>query len=242
LRSAGTCASGCPTATSRNSLTERGIEVDHVTIYRWVQRFTPLLADAARPCLHSVGDRWQVDETYLRVAGRWQYVYRAVDQFGQVIDVLASARRMQRRPAGSLSRRQRNSAPAHLHWRFRTCLASLLLPAALLGRHRLIIRRIPELFGRPELHARSAALIEHAGIADRQLAARRRRPQRRSGWHPPGSTPGIRGLLLLSPKEYILGRLRLPRLRGWLGASVPAAEGGLACASGVHMLPSWWRR
>ena len=44
-------------------LAERGIEVDHVTIYRWVQRFTPLLADAARPGRHSVGDRWQVDET-----------------------------------------------------------------------------------------------------------------------------------------------------------------------------------
>jgi hypothetical protein len=44
-------------------LAERGIEVDHVTIYRWVQRFTPLLIDAARPCRHSVGDRWFVDET-----------------------------------------------------------------------------------------------------------------------------------------------------------------------------------
>src|SRR6266487_5119560 len=44
-------------------LAERGIEVDHVTIYRWVQRFTPLLAEAARPCRHAVGDRWFVDET-----------------------------------------------------------------------------------------------------------------------------------------------------------------------------------
>ncbi len=42
-------------------LAERGIEVDHVTIYRWVQRFTVLLADAARPCRHAVGDRWQAD-------------------------------------------------------------------------------------------------------------------------------------------------------------------------------------
>jgi IS6 family transposase len=74
-------------------LGERGIEVDHVTIYRWVQRFTPLLAEAARPCRHAVGDRWQVDETYVKVAGRWRYVYRAVDQFGQVIDVFVSARR-----------------------------------------------------------------------------------------------------------------------------------------------------
>jgi transposase-like protein len=58
-----------------------------------VLRFTPLLADAARPCRHTVGDRWQVDETYVKVAGRWRYVYRAIDQFGQVIDVFVSARR-----------------------------------------------------------------------------------------------------------------------------------------------------
>ena len=42
-------------------LAERGIEVDHVTIYRWVQRFTPLLIDAARPCRHATGDRWPVE-------------------------------------------------------------------------------------------------------------------------------------------------------------------------------------
>jgi len=74
-------------------LSERGIEVDHVTVYRWVQRFTPLLAEAARPCRHAVGDRWQVDETYVKVAGQWRYVYRAIDQFGQVIDVFVSSRR-----------------------------------------------------------------------------------------------------------------------------------------------------
>ena len=74
-------------------LAERGVDVDHVTIYRWVQRFTPLLADAARPCRHLVGDRWQMDETYVKVAGRWRYVYRAIDQFGQVIDVFVSPRR-----------------------------------------------------------------------------------------------------------------------------------------------------
>jgi IS6 family transposase len=55
-------------------LAERGVEVDHVTIYRWVVRFTPLLAGAARPCRHAVGDRWQVDETYVKVAGQWRYV------------------------------------------------------------------------------------------------------------------------------------------------------------------------
>ncbi|GAA1577449.1 IS6 family transposase [Dactylosporangium maewongense] len=74
-------------------LLERGAEVDHVTIFRWVQRFTPLLADAARFCRHAPGDRWFVDETYIKVNGVWRYVYRAVDQDGQVIDVLVSARR-----------------------------------------------------------------------------------------------------------------------------------------------------
>jgi transposase, IS6 family len=74
-------------------LAERGIEVDHVSVYRWVQRFTPLLIDAARPCRHATGDRWFVDETYIKVAGRWVYLYRAIDQYGQVIDVLVSEKR-----------------------------------------------------------------------------------------------------------------------------------------------------
>ncbi len=53
-------------------LTERGIQVDHVTIYRWVLRFTLLLAEAAQPCRHRVGDRWWVDETYVKAAGQWR--------------------------------------------------------------------------------------------------------------------------------------------------------------------------
>ena len=61
-------------------LAERGVEVDHATVYWWVQRFTPLLAEAARPCRHVVGDRWR-------------YVYRAIDQFSQVIDVFVSPHR-----------------------------------------------------------------------------------------------------------------------------------------------------
>jgi IS6 family transposase len=74
-------------------LAERGIDVDHVTIYRWVQTFTPEFIDAARPNRHAAGDRWFVDETYVKVSGRWTYLYRAVDQHGQVIDVLVSTRR-----------------------------------------------------------------------------------------------------------------------------------------------------
>jgi transposase-like protein len=74
-------------------LAERGIEVDHVTVYRWVQTFTPEFIAAARPARHATGDRWFLDETYVKVAGRWTYLYRAVDQYGQVIDVLVSLRR-----------------------------------------------------------------------------------------------------------------------------------------------------
>ena len=74
-------------------LAERGITVDHVTVYRWVQTFTSEFLDAARPARHSTGDRWFVDETYVKVAGRWTYLYRAVDQYGQVIDVRVSSRR-----------------------------------------------------------------------------------------------------------------------------------------------------
>jgi len=60
-------------------LAERGIEVDHVSIYRWVQRFAPEFADAARARQHIVGDRWRVDETYVKVGGSWRYLFRAID-------------------------------------------------------------------------------------------------------------------------------------------------------------------
>jgi transposase, IS6 family len=74
-------------------LAERGIEVDHVTLFRWVQRFTPVLADPAGPCRHAVSSRWVVDETYVKVSGSWHYVFRAVDEQGQVIDVFVSKKR-----------------------------------------------------------------------------------------------------------------------------------------------------
>jgi transposase-like protein len=84
---------GLLTGTSRELMAERGVTVDHVTIYRWVQRFIPEFMEAARPCRHAPGDRWFADETYVKVAGRWAYLYRAVDQHGRVIDVLLSVRR-----------------------------------------------------------------------------------------------------------------------------------------------------
>jgi transposase-like protein len=102
-------------------LAERGISVDHVTVYRWVQRFTPLLIDAALPCRHAPEDRWFVDETYIKVAGRWVYLYRAIDQYGQVIDVRASNDSIENdhgrlkawlRPMRGLKRRHSSSKPS----------------------------------------------------------------------------------------------------------------------------------
>jgi transposase-like protein len=51
-------------------LAERGVTLDHMTVYRWVQRFTPEFTGAAWPCRHAPGDRWLVDETYVKVSGR----------------------------------------------------------------------------------------------------------------------------------------------------------------------------
>jgi hypothetical protein len=64
-------------------LAEPGVTVDHVTVYRWVQRFTPEFIEAARLCRHAPGDRWFADETYVKVSGQWTYLYRAIDQHGQ---------------------------------------------------------------------------------------------------------------------------------------------------------------
>jgi transposase, IS6 family len=74
-------------------LVERGITVDHVTVYRWVQRFSPLLVAAARPYRYTPGDRWFVDERMSRLSGGWVYLYRAINQLRQVIDVMVSDRR-----------------------------------------------------------------------------------------------------------------------------------------------------
>jgi len=94
-------------------LAERGVEVDHTTVFRWVARFTPLFVEAARPCRHNPGDRWFVDETYVKVLVRWRYLYRAVDQFGQVIDMLVSPNRdrTQRRPAAPAGQGTRRRPP-----------------------------------------------------------------------------------------------------------------------------------
>src|SRR5512143_2652766 len=75
-------------------MAERGVEVDHVTIYRWVQKFTPPLEAAFRKGKkRPVGNSWQMDETYIKIKGQWRYLYRAVDRDGQTIGFLLTAHR-----------------------------------------------------------------------------------------------------------------------------------------------------
>ncbi len=74
-------------------LAERGVHVDPSTIFDWVQQFTPLYQEAARPHRRRVGHQWSIDETYVRIAGRWWYAFRAIDEDGQVIDVYVSPTR-----------------------------------------------------------------------------------------------------------------------------------------------------
>ena len=85
-------------------LAERGIIVDHVTIYRWVQRFTPELIDAARPSRHLAGDRWFVDETYLKVAGAGCICIGRSTSTGRSSTFWPHRSGIWRRPAGSSSR------------------------------------------------------------------------------------------------------------------------------------------
>jgi len=72
---------------------ERGLHADHVTVWRWVQRYAPELERRLRSRLRRTNDSWRVDETYIRVKGKWVYLYRAVDSSGATIDFLLSANR-----------------------------------------------------------------------------------------------------------------------------------------------------
>ena len=73
-------------------LAERGVHADHVTVWRWVQRYAPEMERRLRSKLKPTNDSWRVDETYIRVKGKWRYLYRAVDSSGATLDFLLSAR------------------------------------------------------------------------------------------------------------------------------------------------------
>jgi transposase-like protein len=72
---------------------ERGLTVDHTTVYRWVQAYAPELDKRCRPHLLKTNDSWRVDETYIEVQGEWKYLYRAVDSEGNTLGFMLSAKR-----------------------------------------------------------------------------------------------------------------------------------------------------
>jgi transposase-like protein len=72
---------------------ERGLTVDHTTVYRWVQAYAPELDKRCRPYLRTTLESWRVDETYIEVKGEWKYLYRAVDSQGNTLDFMLSAKR-----------------------------------------------------------------------------------------------------------------------------------------------------
>ena len=72
---------------------ERGVAVDHVTLYRWVQRYAPEIEKRVRWYQGYRSSSWRVDETYVRVGGKWKYLFRAVDKRGRLIDFMLSDRR-----------------------------------------------------------------------------------------------------------------------------------------------------
>ena len=74
-------------------MAERGVTVVHTTVMRWVQRYVPVFEKQWKKYARPVGSSWRVDETYIRVRGRWTYLYRAVDKQGQTVDFLLSEKR-----------------------------------------------------------------------------------------------------------------------------------------------------
>jgi hypothetical protein len=77
----------------KEMMIERGINVDHTTIMRWVHQYSPEIEKKVRRYLRPTNDFWRMDETYIRVKGEWKYLYRAVDSNGNTIDFMLSAKR-----------------------------------------------------------------------------------------------------------------------------------------------------
>ena len=74
-------------------MAERGVEVDHSSVHRWVIKLVPLFEKAFRKHKRPVGKSWRMDETYVKVRGQWKYLYRAVDKAGNTVDFLLRAHR-----------------------------------------------------------------------------------------------------------------------------------------------------
>ena len=74
-------------------MNERGIDLAHTTILRWVQHYSPEFEKRWKRFARSVGGSWRMDETYIRIKGEWMYLYRAVDKAGKTVDFYLSRKR-----------------------------------------------------------------------------------------------------------------------------------------------------
>lgn len=74
-------------------MAERGIQVDHATLNRWVVKYAPVIANTAQRRKCGTNKSWRMDETYIKVKGKWTYYYRAIDKFGKTLDFMLSERR-----------------------------------------------------------------------------------------------------------------------------------------------------
>ena len=84
-------------------MAERGVTVSYETIREWSQKFGGAYAKQMRSNLHRLGDRWHLDEVFLTINGKLQYLWRAVDQDGDVLDILVQARRNKKAPRSSFA-------------------------------------------------------------------------------------------------------------------------------------------
>jgi putative transposase len=90
-------------------MAERGVSVDHATLNRWVVKYSPLIADEAHRRKSPTNRSWRMDETYIKVKGRWTYLYRAVDKHGKTLDFMLSERRDEAAASAFFARTVKNN-------------------------------------------------------------------------------------------------------------------------------------
>jgi putative transposase len=92
---------------------ERGFEIDHATLNRWVLHYAPLLEQKAKKYKRPVHGSWRMDETYIKIKGNWRYLYRAVDKFGKTVDFMLTKKRDQAAAKKFLRKAMMNNGMPH---------------------------------------------------------------------------------------------------------------------------------